>query len=297
MTRKKYILQKTIDEWFRVHNLYNGKVIKLVAAKILRINSQTITNLSVTNRCMNVFTKRYLFKIQLYGNNVERDINNRKFFSSHAKSLVSPINIYEKKPLTFVMPLLDKPILYDESACYILNELAKCGHKVTFKIRDYSLINVGLNIIRDCEYGELARKRIYKYLREKEGVQIRVGLVHGDFHRGNIMHMDGKPILIDFDCARENDVQAIDALYYVLEEVGYKHRHSESWLGYWISVYKNIASIEEHICLEQVDVDLKFGLILLLLERLAQDVQYDYSFVSSKRDAINKINKLFVGEM
>lgn len=293
---KKYVLQRNIDRWLKAHGFYRGKVVKRIASIILSINSQAIIDLSVTNRCMNVFTKQYLYKIQLYGDNMDRDLYNRNLFLSYAKSFVSPIKIYKKSPLTIVMPILDKPVKYDEAAFYVLSELAKLGNKVKFNVGDYPLLKVGINVLGKCECGKLASEKIYKYLKKQEGIQLRVGLVHGDFHRGNIMYMNGKPILIDFDCVRENDIQAIDALYFVLEELSNEHRHNQIWLEYWIYIYRNIESIESHICLQHVDLDLKFGWILLLLERLAQDSQYDSSFVFSNRDVISAINKIFLRE-
>lgn len=293
---KKYILQRSIDIWTSIHNFYNRRVIKKIASILLRIDSQIITDLSVMHRCINVFTKRYLYKIQLSGDRIERDLNNRKLFTPCAESLVSPVIVHRKKPLIIKLPILDEPKEYDKYAYYVLAELAKCGHMEKFEINKYPLIIAGLNILESFECGKQVRRKVYQYLQKREDSIVRVGLVHGDFHRGNIMIMDGKPVLIDFDCARDNDIQAIDALYYILEEVRYKHGQNKSWLEYWRDIFNNINSLENYICFEQVDIDLKFGFVLLLLDRLAQDFQYDYSFKTSYRDSINRINRLILKE-
>ena len=63
-----------------------------------------------------------------------------------------------------------------------------------------------------------------------------MGIVHGDFHRNNIMRKGNIPVLIDFDCFRENDVQAVDALYYILEEVRYRNGYKKLWLEEWLLI-------------------------------------------------------------
>lgn len=254
--------------------------------------------LRIINHCMIVFTSENIIKIQLFGDNLDRDLRGRELFYSKDKSLVSPMEVQKKIPLSISMPILEKPQNYDEAADYILKEMKKFGNIISFKICDYPLLEAGLDILEKGENGKKAKEKVYTFLHRREYSPVRVGLVHGDFHRGNIMYMNGKPILIDFDCARENDIQAVDALYYILEEKSISH--NKKWLEYWISIYIDSSNVNTHICFQHADVEIKFGLIILLLERIAQDIQDTpdkYAYLHAHRKTISKINSLLITDI
>lgn len=288
--KKKYILQRKIDKWLRVHDIYRKKIAKKAFAKILKIDSHSINFIDAGNGCINLFTSGYFYKIQLYGNNIRKELENRKLFLGYAKTVLSPISIHRRMGLTTIrMPVLEQPFDNEKSACYILKKLRKVGHKTEFKINDYPLLVDGLDIIQKCGYGIQLSKKLRKYLQVQEGKDVWVGIVHGDFHRGNIMCKGNKPVLIDFDCSRKNDIQSVDALYYILEEERHKHGYKKTWLEEWLLICKNVNTIYEHECIAQVDVDIKFGLIILLLERIAQEQQNGYLLIKANMDVVKRI--------
>ncbi len=296
---KRYIWQRKIDYWLCAKKIYTSHITKGVVAKILGIDSNLIKDISIRNRCINVFTSDYLYKFQLYGDNIKIDLKNRNRFSYYMLPLMSPIKVYKRIPLTIMMPILERPIDNEEMACYILNRLKVVGHETVFKLNNYPFIMDGLNTLRNCRYvsGRRIGEELQKYLQKREGIMVRAGIVHGDFHRDNIMCKGNIPVLIDFDCFRENDVQAIDALYYILEEVRHKNGYKKPWLEEWLLTYENIDMVYNYKCIEYVDIDFKFGFIILLLERISQDQRYDYLFIQSNERIVKKIKQKLIKEL
>lgn len=249
------------------------------------------------NQCVNIFTSHYIYKFQLYGDNIKKDLKNRKLFSVYGQSsLVSPIKVYKRIPLAIMMPILNQPIKNEKAACHILNRLKEAGHKAVFQMEDYPLIMNGLNILDDCDSGRRISKKLRKYLQKQKGVMVRVGIVHGDFHRNNIMCKGSTPVLIDFDCSRDNDIQAIDALYYILEEVRHMHGYKKPWLDEWLLIYENINIMYRYRCSQQIDMDLRFGLIILLLERISQEQQFDFRFIEINKNSVKKVSRKLINE-
>lgn len=287
---KKYVLYRKIEGWINIYNVCNRNFTKRVLEKILHINVCSIEALSVRNQCVNVFTNNYLYKVQLYGDNLKKDLENRILFCDKRIPLLSPVNVYKKYPFVVKMPILDQMDVDDASVTYIFNELKKSGYEAEFRMKDYPLIIEGLSILKSCSYGVQTVKKIKKYLWGKEGIKVRVGIVHGDLHRGNIMYKDGRPLLIDFDCVRYCDVQDIDILYFMLEEIRHQHGYKKTWLDEWLQVYENTKEIQEFSFLGQIEIDLKFGLILLCLERLAQNYRENSLFVKQNKKSIRNIN-------
>lgn len=297
--RRRYFLQRKIDNWLNLKNIYINHITQKVITQILGIDSNLIKEINIRNRCMNVFTNDYLYKIQLYGDNIKKDLKNRNCISCYLLSLVSPIKVYKRIPLIIMMPILKQPIQNEKDACYILRRFKEIGYKKKFKLNDYPKIIDGLNTLKNCGYasGRRIGEELQKYLQKQEGTIVRVGIVHGDFHRNNIMRKGNIPVLIDFDCFRENDVQAVDALYYILEEVRYRNGYKKLWLEEWLLIYENIDKVYEYKCIEYVDIDFKLGLIILLLERISQDQQYDYLFIQTNESSIKKIKRKLIKEI
>lgn len=289
--KKVLAMKKKINKWILKHNIYNRIIVKMIIAFLLHIDVNFITDLMVRNGCVIIFTNKYIYKIQIYGNHIKSDLNNRKKFPKQVIPLLVPIEICKMHPMIVRMLVLKQSNVNEEAANYILNELKKTGHQKKFKMSDYPLLVEGCKILKKCTYGEQANKNIERYL-QKDTPIVRVGIVHGDFHRGNILYKGNRPVLIDFDCSRECDIQAIDALYYVLEEERHKHGYMESWLEEWKLLYENSQVVYEYKCSEQIDVNLKFGLVVLLLERLAQDQSMNDEFTERNKTVLRRINRL-----
>ena len=56
---KRYIWQRKIDYWLCAKKIYTSHITKGVVAKILGIDSNLIKDISIRNRCINVFTSDY----------------------------------------------------------------------------------------------------------------------------------------------------------------------------------------------------------------------------------------------
>lgn len=291
LKKGRNFLQYDANNWLKKHGIYNCKIFKRILAILIKIDFDSINSITVSHQCANIFTSAYLYKVQLCGDSIKRDLYNRKHVFHHSKSILSPIIIYKRHPLSVRMPILKYANANEETADYILNEMEREGYEKPFKVADHTLLKKGLNILKSCDHGLQAEQKLDEYLREKEGIGIRTGIVHGDFHRRNIMYRAKRPVLIDFDCARDCDIQAIDALYYILEEVRYKRGYRRSWLEEWLYIFENTDVVYDFKLMKHVDIDLKFGLILLLLERMAQDDQVTGLFVKENFDIIRKINQ------
>lgn len=285
---KEYILQQSINNWLVNYNLYERRITKKILAWILGIDVHLIVSLNVRSRCINVLTENCFYKIQIYGDSIKRDLNNRKLYLIY-KQLIPPIKIYRKIPFTVMMPRLKKSTKKEEMAYYILEKLRETAHKTLFKIDDYPLIINGLNVLEKCDGGGQVSRKLREYLKKQEEVILYVGIVHGDFHSDNIMCLGNMPVIIDIDCSRENDIQAVDALYYIIEEVKREHGDRKNWLDEWLLVYNNINIVYGYRCIQQVDIDIKLGLIILLLERISQDKQDDSYFIETNKESIKKI--------
>ena len=277
----------------RTHKYVDNRIARGVVAKILQIDRRRIDSLNIRNRCINIFTDQYLYKCQLYGDSVKRDLMNRKMFSVYLQpGMVSPIKVYKRKPLTIIMPILKPVDNHEEAACYILDKLKRISHETAFRIEDYPLIMDGLRLLGKCKSGVTLRKKLFKYLKRQQGSIVRVGIVHGDFHRDNIMYKGNLPVLIDFDCSRKDDIQAVDALYYILEEVRRSNEYNNPLLEDWLLIYRNIDMMYEYRCAEQIDIDFRFGLIIFFLERISQEQRYNCRFIDEQENSIKKISHM-----
>ncbi|HBI59674.1 MAG TPA: hypothetical protein DDY31_00425 [Lachnospiraceae bacterium] len=296
MKKKDKILVK-IERWLNIHDGFDKKNTKKMLAAFLHISESSIMSLSVRNRCINIYTDDYMYKIQLYGDSIKRDLNNRKYFLNQRIKLLAPVKIYKKHPLVIKTPILKQSYSTSEAADYLLGKLSDHGYMKAFRVNDYPLLIAGLMILETYVYGKYVSKKISEYFQRKSTSMVRAGIVHGDFHRGNIMFKNNRPVLIDLDCARACDIQAVDALYYILEEERHKHGYQEIWLVEWMILYDNLQVIYKYRCSKWVDMDLKFGLIVLLLERIAQDQNYDPLFAENNKKVIRKINLKLLEEL
>lgn len=292
----KYVVFKKIDNWLVKHKVFDRKLAKRMLARILRIDIQSIRSVNIRNRCVNVFTKNSLYKCQFYGGNIKKDLSNRKMFSVYLQEALSPIKVYRKFPPTIMMPILKPSIENETAACDLLDQLKKYTYETAFMIADYPLIVDGLAILKDHDGGRRISKILLEYLQKQQGLPVHAGIVHGDFHRDNIMSMGNKSVLIDFDCSRKNDIWAIDALYYILEEVRHKNGYKKTWLEEWLFIYENMDIVYEYKCAEKIDIDIRFGLIVLLLERISQDQRFDYCFIDANKSSIKKISRKLISD-
>lgn len=290
-----YYIQKEIGNLFYKYKIYENDLFYEIISLLLKINKNEIYKLIVRNGCLLVYTDNFLYKIKIYGNTIREDLKNRKKIFVDCKFLLSPIQIYRKIPLVIRMPILKSPIKYDKPALYIWDKMKNVSYEKDFKLIDFPLIVKGIKILQRYKYGEMVRKKLDNFFYNQEGKKIRVGIVHGDFHRGNIMQFGDKYVLIDFNRARNNDIQAIDMLYYILEEVRCKHRYAKNWLEEWIFIFENIPGLErDYWFVENLNIGLTFGLVVLLLERLGQE-EYEHFFV--ERKVFDRINKMLLNRI
>ena len=286
--QKEYILWSGIDNWLNAQGMYNRKIAKKVFALMLQIDSESIGLINVKHQCANIFTCDYLYKIQLYGNSVRRDLHNRKLFAELRLPVVSPIKVCRRHPLVVRMPILQYPHDNETAADHILAQLSRTGRTKEFRLNDYPRLMEGLRILTHCNDIGRDGSTVKDYLHRNEGAKVRTGIVHGDFHRGNVMRKGSRPLLIDFDCVRACDIQAVDALYYILEEVRHQHGYQRTWLQEWLVLFENTDLARGHKCYGQIDIDVKFGLVLLFLERLTQENKI---FIEKNMLTINRINR------
>lgn len=279
-----------------IYKFFNSWIAKKIFGRILQIDTRTISSITVNNRCINIFTDHDFYKFQLYGDSIKKDLRNRKLFPVCDQSILSPIKVYKRTPFTIIMPILKQPINHEEAACYILCKLKKSSYKTAFKVEDYPFIMEGLSILKKSDSGKLISEKLFEYLQKQRGSIVCVGIVHGDFHRDNIMCKGSLPVMIDFDCSRKDDIQAVDALYYILEEVRRKNKYNNPLLEDWLLIYKNIDMMYGYKCIEYADIDLKFGLIISLLERISQEQRYDCCFINKNENSVKKISYALIVE-
>lgn len=121
------------------------------------------------------------------------------------------------------------------------------------KASDFEEVINGAGIISNIYNAEMANailKDLNNYL---QGIKVPVGLRHGDFHPGNIFKdANGRPMLIDLDSIRENNIQSIDPVYYCVEVM------KSSTNGEWYDLLHQINS-DPRIEQQLTDLLQKFG--------------------------------------
>ena len=59
---------------------------------------------------------------------------------------------------------------------------------------------------------------------------------------------------------------------------------------------ENINIMYRYRCSQQIDMDLRFGLIILLLERISQEQQFDFRFIEINKNSVKKVSRKLINE-
>lgn len=226
------------------------------------------------NGAFNIFTNYNIYKIEIKFNTVRKDINNRKIVFNNDYNIISKIDILSEFPLCFKSKLLKPPKKSDDAVIYVLEKLFDMGEKSKINILKFKYILLGLTTLYAFSIPKsIIEKIIYILEYESSDALLSVGPVHGDLHAKNILIGEqGTPVMIDFDCSRKYDIQAMDALYYIIERE--REGTSLNWLQQWIKIVERPSIIEKKypiIALKYIDINIKLGLLIFFIERIGQE--------------------------
>ncbi len=221
--------------------------------------------------CLKIWSKDAFYKIQLRGDSLIKDNENRSDAEIILGNYVMDSKVLFKHPMIIKYPLIESCIVEDDHRMNIIDCLWSHGKAVCFDYHNYHLIKCGLNMIEGSNKDLVVL--IQNRLEAKNGVKVHEGPVHGDFHRGNILNDNNdNTFLIDFDCWRNCDIQEIDLLYYYLQEAVNLHGCRYMWMKEWIWIWNNINEFVKRFGIdEHIDSDFRLLWIILLIERAAQE--------------------------
>lgn len=96
-----------------------------------------------------------------------------------------------KKPFVICMERLDKRDVKNEDALKLLRVLKSRGKLVQRSYDAYKEIAMGLEALEYYEIDLTSKLKVIDRIRQVCHKPIRAGVVHGDFHQGNILYRGG----------------------------------------------------------------------------------------------------------
>ena len=229
----------------------------------------------IAHGAMVFFWKNRVYKIQIDGKSVLEDVENRKkiFYNKYPSNKIYIIN---KSPLIIVSNQLEKGNLKNENVIKLLEAISVYGEKKVVCYEECLGIKYGLDALHFYKTGNKKINEIVVILKVILKKPIRIGKVHGDVHEKNILKSSKeKYVLIDFDCAREDDIQAFDAMYYIFEKE--RNKTKKPWLVFWRLFLKNEKElIRKYKCffVSLIDLTFKEVMVILFIERLGQEYNH-----------------------
>lgn len=282
------ILKVVVVYYFLLTKYFRIEILdKLLISYLCEVSVTNIQDYDLRPGNLMVFTDKMVYKVQLFGNNLDKDVCNRKqvFKNSYP---ANQIDILQDNPRIISYALLEKKEVNFDDIVDLLLLLRKNG-EVKGCIQNgfpKGIVN-GLAVFDFYKINDKQKESIFVILNNICRKQIHMGIVHGDLHCDNVLYDEnGKCFLIDFDCSREDDIQAFDAMYYIFE----KERKTDNmnWLLFWKILWRKKDEIEKkyHLFFEKlIDLTYEDIMIILFIERLGQEYllgeKYDSSIVVS----------------
>lgn len=253
--------------------LKNNYGLKILSSIFLGIQLSEINSVSYIHGCINVYTDKSFYKLQLCGKGLELDIINRDKIYREMREDLYPIQILNKRLLCIRAPLCIRGKILDEHIEKIVCDFRKNSRKVRFDYRRYYILKAGLERLDKCKNGIKARNLVCKYFERNCREYVHEGIVHGDFHSGNILFRNNEElVMIDFDCSRLRDIQEVDILYYYLQEAVSKYKNMLMWQSVWMYIFANISQLREvELIVKYIKMDLNLAWIILFIERIGQE--------------------------
>jgi hypothetical protein len=246
-----------------------------IISTVLKINKDSIIFISPAIGTLNVITDAYFYKIGIIKRIIFNEYNNNQFILKDNKiiELILPVK-YKKK---YFFHILSSKILNNidsiknlEAATSILQKITT-ENKKYINISDLPEVVSGIEIV-NLIYGKQTTEKILNILQFALDKPYNIGPAHGDFHQENIMQDElGNIIMIDLDCYRKNGIQALDALYYIIEAESRKN--GEFWFVELCKIYKSKERIEEYFLLPEA-IDINELLFICFLDRIGQERKY-----------------------
>jgi Phosphotransferase enzyme family len=187
------------------------------------------------------------------------------------------------------LPCLSMPTmrpLPDEAAVAAAREVLLClrhiGDEGRGRLEDLPQVERGLSMLA----GGLPAlaDAVRAAVREAADAPMSWGPAHGDFHAANLLWLEGKAKLIDFDCVRRHSLQAFDWLYFDVEHAA--RRDALPWLQVVARRLRGgtpgaLERGAHDICLDHPGL-----LMLFALDRIGQEAEFG---IRPNRDALGDV--------
>ena len=229
----------------------------------------------IAHGAMTFFLNNRVYKVQINRKSVLEDVENRKniFYNKYPSNKIYIIN---KSPLIIVSNRLENSAVSNENVIKLLKSIKFYGSKKITNYEECLGVKYGLDALYYYKVGDKNINKIMAILNTLFEKPIRIGKVHGDMHKKNILKFSkDRYVLIDFDCARENDVQAFDGIYYIFEKE--RNKTLKSWLVFWRLFLRNedeVLKKYRYFFSNLIDMTFKEAMIILFIERLGQEYKH-----------------------
>lgn len=276
LNKLKHKLNK---KYYKLEQLLLPKVLPfIIKDKFVRMSSSLHGH-------YNLMTEKKFYKIIL---------KNQKFFleekqaianiSIHYPEIAQIIPQYQYEDFLFHKILLRKtqilePIINESEQYEIAKEFLVLFRKYSIKKNinpeEMPYVIKGLEVVKN-----LVDDKIYQIIKITSENFLKnnlfyVGFCHGDFHSLNLMKDKEKKYLIDLDCVRENSLQELDAIYFIIQKI------IDDTSGIWWyqalkifkeKVYSNIKY--QNFLTQFLEADIFLLSLIYFLDRTGQDTKY-----------------------
>lgn len=195
-------------------------------------------------------------------------------------------------------PIEDETEQY-QTASDFLRIFRKYSNQKKTTIDNMYNLKKGLDVIKYFAGEELFLKTAQKTEDFLQNNIFNIGFCHGDFHSKNLMKANGSKYLIDLDCIRENSIQELDAIYFVIQKI--IDDTQDIW---WFEACQLFSDIIEknpkyrNFLQNFIDMN-KIPLFMLIyfLDRIGQDSKY-LSLIDElpKKDIVKTLNSFNIEE-
>lgn len=196
--------------------------------------------------------------------------------------ILAPLELREEGGASYVLMDRYTPVSLEsagEHAARLYGSMRNCGRRADAAQRFAASpeVSAGMQVLADLYGADIVPLLEARLARLASAGTCNVGFAHGDFHSRNIM-LDGAGAvrLIDMDCMRQDGIQELDAVNFVLEEQW--SRSGRQWYEQ-IDVYlRDEAPAAGRQALQRFGVPVSSDLAwLYLLDRVGQETM-NYGF-------------------
>ncbi len=163
---------------------------KIYISFLIKKKLRDIENYHDSGGATVIWTRDKVYKIENIGTSCLDDWENRRkiFYNGYP---AGDAQLVRKRPFVICMERLEKKDVKNEDALKLLRVLKSRGKLVQRSYETYKGIIMGLEALEYYETDLASKLKVIDRIRQVCHKPIRAGVVHGDFHQGNILYGGG----------------------------------------------------------------------------------------------------------